>query len=84
MMGYRHEFAITATVTAIVDWFLSCVDQYSTLLYQKLFFKCSTSLHNILSNIFLTIEPDTSVQKKLIFPPIIDALNNTSPGSKHM
>jgi hypothetical protein len=31
-----------------VDWFSSCVEQYSTLLYQKLFFKCSTSLHNIL------------------------------------
>ncbi len=55
------------------------MDQYSTLLYQKLFFKCSTSLHNILSNVFLTLEPDTSVQKKLIFPPIIDGLKSLLP-----
>ncbi len=51
------------------DWFSSCVDQYSMLLYQKLYFKCSTSLHNILYNVFLTIEPDTSVQKSSSFPP---------------
>jgi hypothetical protein len=46
----------------------------STLCYsiKKLFFKCSTSLHNLLSTFFLTIEPDTNVQKKLIFPPIFD------------
>ncbi len=55
-----------------IDWFSSCVDQYSMLLYQKLFFKCSTSLHDILSNVFLTVEPATSVQIKLIIPPIID------------
>ncbi len=53
----------------ITDWFSSYVDQYSTLLYQKLFFKCSISLHNILSNFFPTVEPDTSVQKKPTFPP---------------
>ncbi len=31
-------------------WFSSCVVRYSTVLLQKLFFKCSTSLHIILSN----------------------------------
>ncbi len=46
----------------------------STLCYsiKNYFFKCSTSLHNILSNFFLTVEPDTSARKKLIFPPISD------------
>ncbi len=54
---------------SLPDWFSSCLDQYSTLLYQTLFFKCSTSLHNILSNFFLTIEPDTSVRKKAHLSP---------------
>ena len=34
-------------------WFLSCVIRYSTEQLQKLFFKCSTSLHTILSNCIL-------------------------------
>ncbi len=66
LLSWLHQDRI------VHDWFSSCVDQYSMLLYQKIFFKCSTSLHNILSNIFLTVEPDTNVQKKLIFPLIID------------
>jgi hypothetical protein len=32
------------------DWFSSCVVQYSTVLLQKHFFECLTSLHDILSN----------------------------------
>ncbi len=43
------------------------------------FFQYSTSLHNILSNFFLTIEQDTSVRKKLIFPPIIDGFKKLLP-----
>jgi hypothetical protein len=64
--------ALALATLVTLDWFSSCVDQYSTLLYQKLFFKCSTSLHNTLPTFFLTAEPDTSVRKKLIFPPKID------------
>ena len=58
-----------AMLRSLADWFSSCVDQYSTLLYQKIFFKCLTSLHNILSNFFLTIEPDTCAQKSSSFLP---------------
>ncbi len=63
---------IATRATIAINWFSSCVDSvlYATLL--KIIFKCSTSLHNILSNFVLIIEPDTNVQKKLIFPPIID------------
>ncbi len=60
----------TASAVCLLTGFHSVwTSTYSMLLYQKLFFKCSTSLHNILSNFFLTVEPNTSVQKKLIFLP---------------
>jgi hypothetical protein len=57
IMGVMVRAIAAAMVAAMAmararDWFSSCVDQYSMLLYQKIK-KCSTSLHNELPSIFL-------------------------------
>jgi hypothetical protein len=44
---------IAAAAANVTDWFSACVVQYSTVLLQKLVFKCSISLHNKLSNCIL-------------------------------